>query len=122
METVAPLFWEYTPEPPAPKTWRTWFTDTRPSLYATQPFVDRQLFRRQKPSPARWGTDVSRIRIGQLICRVAKEQYGWSNDYFLPDDPFNIVFLVLWDDLDIVEVAMKIEEGFWASTDTKSSP
>ena len=72
--------------------------------------LEQQLSQRQCPSPLRWGPDSTHLRIGHLICRLAKKQYDWVNDYFIPDDPFDIVFLTPWDDLDLVIIAMDIEE------------
>lgn len=32
--------------------------------------------------------------IARVIARIAKEEIGWPNTYFIPDDPFEIL---LWD-------------------------
>ncbi|MCW3097797.1 MAG: hypothetical protein JWL77_3415 [Chthonomonadaceae bacterium] len=44
------------------------------------------------------------------MCKRIQEEYEWRNDHFLPGDPFDIVFLMPWDDLEIVEVIMECED------------
>jgi len=51
-----------------------------------------------------------RIRMGIVVCKKIQETYEWPNDHFLPEDPFDILMLMPWDDLEIVELVMALEE------------
>ena len=72
--------------------------------------VKEQLLARPKPSPGMWGDDLSRVKMARYLCSTVKEEYEWPNDHFIPDDPFEIVFQMPWDDLKIVEFVMRVEE------------
>ena len=41
---------------------------------------------------------------------IILKTYPWRSDLFIPNDPFQIVFLMPWDDLEIFEVVMELEE------------
>jgi acyl carrier protein len=70
----------------------------------------QQIRERPEVDSARWGDDPLYQRVGQAVCKITREQYEWPNERFLPDDPVEIVFLMPWDDLEIVEVVMQLEE------------
>jgi acyl carrier protein len=72
--------------------------------------IKEQLLARPKPDPHLWGDDPQHVQMAQYLCRVIQEEYEWPNDHFVPDDPCEIVFLLPWDDLEIVELVMRIEE------------
>lgn len=74
--------------------------------------VSKQLLDRERPAPEIWGEESARIQTALRICRRIQEQYEWPNDRFLPGDPVDIVMLMPWDDLDIVEFVMQLEEDF----------
>ncbi len=74
--------------------------------------VSDRLRNRAWPGGAVWGDEPARASIAWRICRRVKELYGWPNDHFLPGDPVAIVMHMPWDDLDIVEFVMQIEEDF----------
>jgi len=69
-------------------------------------FIEEQLLARGPSDPSRWGDDPLRVRIGQLACKLIREEYDWPSDHFLPDDPLDVVFLVPWEDMQWVEMAM----------------
>jgi acyl carrier protein len=73
--------------------------------------LDQQLRERPRPDPHLWGDDPVRVKTGSLLCKLIEETYQWPNDHFLPDDPFDIACLLPWDDLDIVELTMSLEEN-----------
>ena|GEM_PF-6049364 len=109
MNPTIPLFWTDEDEPLEPN-WFKRLLKPAPSFKQMQEGLNQQLSMRQCPSPLRWGSDAPHLRVGYVICRIAKEHFDWINDYFIPDDPFDIVFLTPWDDLDLVVIAMDIEE------------
>ncbi len=72
--------------------------------------VKEQLLARPKPDPNIWGNNSVRQEMGQYLCATLKEEYEWPNDHFIPEDPFDIAFQIPWDDLQIVEFVMRVEE------------
>ena len=56
------------------------------------------------------GDNPKRLEMARYLCLLIKEKYDWPNDHFIPNDPFDIVFQIPWDDLDIIEVIMRCEE------------
>lgn len=72
--------------------------------------LKRELKARPRPEPPTWGADPERVRIALLLCKKTQETYDWPNDHFIPEDPFEIIALLPWDDLDVVELAMALEE------------
>ncbi len=69
-----------------------------------------QLISRPKPNPAVWGNNPRRVEIGQYVCKIAKQEMGWPNDHFIPDDAFEIVFWSHYDAFDIDEAIFNIED------------
>jgi hypothetical protein len=107
---VPPLHW---PVPNTTLRKRTWFSRLmgHPSDYvATKQNISEQLLKRQKSNVDIWGDDPIHGQVGQQICRIAKDVYDWPTDNFIPDDPFDIVFLMPWDDLELVEVSVLLQE------------
>ncbi len=61
--------------------------------------------------PELWGNDSKRLEVAQVLSGIING-VGWTSDYFIPDDPFD---LLLWGggyDLQDVEVIMDIERHF----------
>ena len=73
-------------------------------------YLQRQLLTRSRPDLRIWGEDPMRIRMGIVVCKKIQETYEWPNDHFLPEDPFDILMLMPWDDLEIAELVMGLEE------------
>ena len=57
-----------------------------------------------------WGKEPVRTRVAKALCQILKEEYAWTNSLFLPEDNFEVAFMMPWDDLDIVEVALSLEK------------
>lgn len=72
--------------------------------------INEQLLARPKPDITVWGNDLTRQKMAQYICSTIKTEYGWPNDHFIPNDPVEIVFQFPWDDLELVEFVMRVEE------------
>ena len=107
--SIEPLHWPegFAHRGELPK--RSYFSKRSSMETAAIENVKQQLLSRERPNAFRWGNDGDRIRVGQLICKIVKEEYKWPNDYFVPLDPVDIVLLVPWDDLEYVEVFMALE-------------
>ena len=78
----------------------------------TYPIVKKikcQLKSRCEPEGALWGANAAKIELARFVCRVAAEEMGWPNDYFIPDDPASIVFWAHEDGLDVTFAVMEIE-------------
>ncbi|RYG75021.1 hypothetical protein EON80_02020 [bacterium] len=114
---MAPLHWpeSYQPTPREPRSfWERlpligeWFEAS--DYPEVVPTLMGQLAARPKPDPTIWGDDPVRVEMALYLCNVVQQAYGWPNDHFLPEDPFEIVFLEPWDDLEIIECAMQVEE------------
>lgn len=85
---------------------------TEPSDYdRVRQDIGEVLSARPRPDPGVWGTDPARIRTGLTLCRKIQEEYEWPNDHFIPEDPFDIAMLIPWDDLEIVELMLALEES-----------
>lgn len=72
--------------------------------------IERQLKDRSEPVSAVWGESAAGIALPRCICRVAAQEMGWPNDYFIPEDPAKIVFWAHNDGLDVESAVMEIEE------------
>jgi hypothetical protein len=87
----------------------SWFSPRNTRHAEVAEAIRRQLLQRQAPDPAVWGSDPLRRQTARSLCRRIQEQYGYPNDHFLPEDPVEIVFQIPWDDLEIMEVILRIE-------------
>jgi hypothetical protein len=106
MPTITPLHW-----PPIDKPlWfgMTWLPGTRERL---NDVLEQQRLR-PPLDPLRWGANPSNVIIGKRICAIVQEHYDWATDRFIPEDPFEIVFLLPYDDLEFEEFALTIEHEF----------
>ena len=74
--------------------------------------VYKQLLSRPRPDLDQWGHDDCRHKVGQTLCNLVKQMYGWPNNHFIPEDPIDVVFLMPHDDLEIVEVILEFEDVF----------
>jgi hypothetical protein len=102
---------------PVPSSWLKRFLDPYPNFVPVKEALDRQLRERSRPDPGVWGDDPLRVRTALAACKLIQENYQWPNDHFLPADPFDIVCLIPWDDLDIVELVMSLEEHLGVTLD-----
>lgn len=108
-EDVIPLFLPTAEALIENKTWYSWLLRPKSILKSNKESVCRQLETRKMPHPYIWGTDPLRIRIGQILSKVAQEAYHWPNDYFVPNDPFEIVYLMPWDEIEIKNISQRLE-------------
>jgi len=72
--------------------------------------IERQLEEREKPPESIWGPDPERIALAKTVCNVITEELSWPNDYFIPEDPVNILLWSHVEGLDDVEAVMQLEE------------
>jgi len=71
----------------------------------------RQLRQRDPSCLGLWGEDLVRTQLARTISELAEQNLGWPNDYFIPDDAFEVV---LWDchgDLGSAAALMDIYES-----------
>jgi hypothetical protein len=73
--------------------------------------IERQLEERVKPPESIWGTNPERISLAKTVCEVIAEELSWPNDYFIPEDPVNILLWSHVDGLDDVEAVLQLEEA-----------
>lgn len=73
--------------------------------------IERQLLARPDPSDL-WGRDPRRRELSLAVRTLIKEEFGWPNDHFIPDDPFGIACWAHRDSLDCVFAAQCIEKQF----------
>jgi hypothetical protein len=74
--------------------------------------VSRQLRNRSPGVMDHWGPDEETRRIFTVAADIMRKVFGWSSAYFIPDDPFRVLF---WDygmDLSVVEAACHLDEAF----------
>jgi hypothetical protein len=71
--------------------------------------IESQLRARPEPDAALWGYVPRRAEIGRYVCAVARDEMGWPNDHFVPDDRFDIVFWAHLDGLDAAAALQEIE-------------
>jgi acyl carrier protein len=103
--TPAASLWDWIP-------FLAWFSPRNARYAEVAEDIRRQLLQRQAPDPAVWGSDPVRLQTARSLCRWAQKQYAYPNDHFLPDDPFEIVFQMPWDDLEVVEFMICMEEAY----------
>src|SRR5258708_1612454 len=72
--------------------------------------ITEQLLERKEPNPEIWGSEPLRQEIARSVCRLTQKEFDWPNDRFIPEDPVDIVFQVPWEDLQIIEFIMSLEE------------
>jgi hypothetical protein len=72
--------------------------------------IETQLISRPKPSHAVWGTDQNRVKMAQDVCAIVKDIYGWPNDYFIPQDPFDVVFQMTFGEFELAECIVRFQE------------
>ena len=60
--------------------------------------------------PSAWGADERRLQFARWLCKATKDEIGWPNDHFHPDDPVRLAFWAYDDGLDIDFLLMAIEE------------
>jgi hypothetical protein len=72
--------------------------------------IEKQLLSRPETNPALWGDNPRRVKLGQYISKIVKQEMGWPNDHFIPEDVFEIVFWSHHDALDIDEAILNVED------------
>ena len=109
---MTPLQWPdfYQRPAPTPISWfaQLWHGSCHQCSQVTE-HLKRELIARSRPDALVWGEDPLRIRMGLLACKHIQRNYEWPNDHFVPEDPFDILILLPWDDLEIVELVMALE-------------
>ena len=98
-----------------------WWFHSSNNYQTTIRGIHKQLLARPKPLPGVWGDDPKRLQTARYLCGVLKEEYDWPNNHFIPDDPFDIIFQIPWDDLQIVEVVMRFEEDLKIKIEDKEA-
>jgi hypothetical protein len=73
--------------------------------------IERQL-RERSDTTSFWGDPGARQDTAKHLRRILADEFGWPNDYFLPDDPFGIVFWAHCDGLDDVSAIQRIEKVY----------
>jgi acyl carrier protein len=109
--SIAPLTWPPGFQPTAMRSWRWLFRGSNEYRNVVED-ISRKLLARQQPLPTCWGDDPLRAEIGILVCKRVRDLYHWPTDRFVPDDSIDVALLMPWDDLDIVELVMQLEEDF----------
>lgn len=83
-----------------------WSKRTRPIVKK----IEGQLKARPEPDDALWGGNAAKINLARSVCKIAAEEMGWPNDYFIPDDPAGVVFWAHEDGLDVESAVLEIEQ------------
>jgi len=77
-----------------------------------------QTQRREPPPDDVWGADPERRELAQALGQIIREEIGWPNAHFFPQDPMRLVLHRLdtdglfWDHMEIESVFRRIEERF----------
>jgi acyl carrier protein len=74
-----------------------------------------QLKQREASCLAFWSKNKQRREVFEAISKIIQRDFGYPNNYFIPEDPFEILF---WDDFDgmaVVEASMNLEDKFGIS-------
>ena len=98
-------FWSYIPILGWTLANIMWGERTRPIVNK----IERQLESRSQPDSGLWGASETKIALAQFVCKVAAEEMGWPNAYFIPDDPAGVVFWAHDDGLDVESAVIEIE-------------
>jgi hypothetical protein len=114
---TTPLQWPNDFQPSAKRSWFGLLFAGKRAHRSVVDCISQQLLARAQPASECWGGDPLRVQVAQVVCKRAKELYAWPNDHFIPGDPVDIVFLMPWDDLDIVEFVMQMEGDFGIDID-----
>lgn len=81
--------------------------------HRVRPFVNqiRTQLRSRSAFPAdAWGDEEARLKFARSLCATIKEEIGWPNDHFHPDDPVRLACWGYRDGLDTNFLQMEIEE------------
>jgi acyl carrier protein len=76
-----------------------------------------QLKQREASCLAFWSENKQRREAFEAISKIIQRDFGYPNNYFIPEDPFEILFW-FWDDFDgmaAVEASMNLEDKFGIS-------
>jgi len=71
-----------------------WFISGRLYVKRVSPVVQEiktQLEARPIFPSTEWGSNPRRLEMARGIRRIIRDQMGWPNDHFIPDDPMDIV-------------------------------
>lgn len=82
--------------------------------------IDGQLQNRHLFDLNEWDKYPELIDASRRCSKILCKRLGWSNDLFLPDDPFDIVFYDYRGDLDGIEADMAIEKEFGVTLEEPS--
>lgn len=97
MNKIKPLTWPDDWVGGLPKSkWSCFWLGKFPPFgaeYKAERFIDKQLKQRNlEDSLSYWETDSERIKILNDFCMIIKKWFKWSNQNFIPEDPFQIIF------------------------------
>ena len=76
-----------------------------------QPFVESvrdELLQRDATTRECWRGGPHSEGFSLYLCKLVGDAYDWPNDFFVPDDPCNLLFFN--DDMEISEVMMAVED------------
>jgi acyl carrier protein len=107
---MMPLQWPPFFQQPVHASWFKQLFTSQDNYTQVMEHLKREIRARPRPDPRIWGDDPHRILMGLLLCKKIQGVHEWPNDQFLPEDPFVIVMLIPWDDLEIMELALDLEE------------
>lgn len=80
--------------------------------------IEDQLLARSDTSDF-WACRNDSVEITKTICRIIAKELGWPNDYFLPEDPMQILLWAHRDGLDGVFAIQEIEKALGVSIPTE---
>ena len=72
--------------------------------------INGQLKARPRFPGCTWGTDRARRRFVRWIARLIRDEFGWPNHHFHPDDPVRLVCWAHDDALDDVLFLLELED------------
>lgn len=73
----------------------------------------KRLVERRGPIPPElWGADPRRRDVARRVSAIIKDAIAWSADYFVPEDPVDILLWGGWYDMAEIDAVMRIEGKF----------
>src|SRR4051812_20788512 len=55
-------------------------------------YIDFQIFRRTAEAADAWGNDPTRRQVAAAISEAIRDEFGWSNAHYLPDDRMDLLW------------------------------
>lgn len=47
--------------------------------------------------------------MAQYVCAVIKDVYGWPNDYFIPQDPCDVLLQLPFGEMELIECYLRFQ-------------